>query len=147
MPQQLKHLVIAFAIVIGLFLVARHFLIPDSFGETGHYRFKALEENASLEAKYMGEESCSDCHDDMASLKAEGLHDVLTCEACHGPGYLHVASGEAKDILVPSGREFCGKCHAMNVARPDDHIMQIDIKEHNIENNCVECHNPHEPWQ
>ncbi|MFC2114373.1 hypothetical protein ACFLRI_03395 [Bacteroidota bacterium] len=146
MPQQIKHLVIAFAIVIGLFLVARHFLIPDSFGKTGHYRFDALAENEAHEAKYMGEASCSDCHSDMAELKAEGLHDGLSCEACHGPGYKHIASGMAEDISKPSGREFCGKCHATIVSRSVDNVLQIDITEHNKNKNCVNCHNPHEPW-
>jgi hypothetical protein len=24
--------------------------------------------------------------------------------------------------------------------------MQVDLAEHNTGKNCVECHNPHQPW-
>ena len=147
MPLQIKRLLIVFAIVIGLFLVLRHFLIPESFGEEGHYRFLAIAENAALEAKYQGEESCKECHNDIVELKLEGLHDVISCESCHGPARLHNISEESQDILKPGGRDFCCKCHSPNTARSDDYVLQIDIEEHNKGKNCVKCHNPHEPWQ
>jgi len=44
MPVQLKTLLPLFAVFILLFLVARHFLIPESFGKYGHYRANAIDE-------------------------------------------------------------------------------------------------------
>ena len=146
-PPQIPRLVIAFAIFISLFLVARHFLVPDTFGKYGHYRAASLIDNAKPEIHYAGQQACFDCHQDIEDLKAKDVHSDIHCEVCHGPGEKHVLSSEVADIFKPSGREFCGSCHALNAAKPKSAIFQIDLNKHNVGKNCIECHNPHQPWE
>jgi hypothetical protein len=147
MPLQIKRLLIMFAIFIALFLLVRHFLIPDSFGKYGHYRGDALAENAAKEVKYAGTKSCIACHDTVFTLKKSGKHEVINCETCHGPGYKHNKTPKEAKLLIPNGRDFCIKCHGKNIAKRKENIVQIDPKEHNVEGNCTECHNPHQPWK
>jgi hypothetical protein len=145
-PPQLTRLSIAFAIFISLFLLLRHFLVPATFGQYGHYRGASLQDNAAFEIHYAGQQACFDCHQDIEDLKKEDVHSSIHCETCHGPGEKHVLSGEAADILKPTGREFCGRCHGKNAAKRTDAIFQIDLEKHNTGKNCIECHNPHQPW-
>jgi hypothetical protein len=146
-PPQLKRLALAFALFITLFLVLRHFLIPETFGQYGHYRGASLIDNTQPEIHFAGQQACFECHQDIEDLKSQDVHSGIHCETCHGPGQKHVVSGEASDILKPSGREFCGLCHAKNAAKKKEAVFQIDLAKHNIDKNCVECHNPHQPWE
>lgn len=147
MPEQVKRLLILFVVLVAAFLLVRSLLIPDSFGQYGHYRGLALEENQAHEVKYLGEEACLDCHDDYGTMKSEDMHSGISCESCHGPGWKHVEDPTPENILYPSGREFCGLCHSKNAARPANEVAQVVLEEHNTDNECVECHNPHAPWQ
>ena len=152
MPLHIKRLILTFAVVIAIFLVLKHFLTPDSFGEFGHYRGNALQENQDHESKHVGIKACAPCHDGqedtIMQLKASGLHESLECESCHGPGYKHIKSPETEKLFIPSQvREFCGVCHSKNAARGKDVIKQVDLNKHNTKDNCTKCHNPHEPWQ
>jgi hypothetical protein len=146
MPPQIKRLLPLFVVFIGLFLLARYFLIPESFGKYGYYRALALEENAALKPQYAGKESCTECHDDIAEAKSLDIHADLSCETCHGPGRGHVDNPDSVKVSKPSGREFCGLCHSMNPARDRNVVNQVDLNEHNIGKDCIECHNPHKPW-
>ena len=147
MSPQIKRPLILLGSIILIFLTARHFIKPEGFGEKGFFRIQSLEENAAFEIKHMGSQSCYDCHDDMIALRDSGMHKTLNCEVCHGPGYKHIESGEAIDITIPDGRDFCGWCHSKNAARREGMIAQVNLKEHNIEYKCFECHNPHAPWK
>ena len=146
MPTQVTRLVITFIVFVGLFLFVRHQIKPKSHGDIGHYRAKSLEENEQRDIWYAGTASCVECHEDIATGKADDLHKNISCESCHGPGSKHVESMEAADIEVPGGREFCGLCHNKNSSRPADVIKQVDLKEHNVDKDCKDCHNPHKPW-
>jgi hypothetical protein len=146
-PPQIPRLALAFAIFISLFLVLRHFLVPDTFGEYGHYRGASLIDNQLPEIHYAGQQACFDCHQDIEDKKAQDVHSSIHCETCHGPGQKHVVSSEAADIIKPSGREFCGRCHSVNPARRLNAVFQVDLNKHNVGKNCTECHNPHQPWE
>lgn len=147
MPVQIQRLLIAFAVFIALFLLIRNLLLPDSFGKYGHYRGDALDEIASGGIKFTNVgETCALCHDSIAGVMSNNFHKSLNCQVCHGPGHLHVDNPEDNKLVKPEGREFCGRCHAMNVARSKD-IKQINIEEHNKREDCLNCHNPHEPWK
>lgn len=148
MPTQLKRLIPMFVVFIGLFLILRHFLVPDTFGQYGHYRGDALIDNASKEMVHASKEDCFACHDDIQAVVENDSHAGLSCLICHGPGLEHVDNPEAGNILKNSGRDFCGKCHQINAARSTDIIFQVDINTHHTEKeNCIECHNPHEVWE
>ncbi|MFC2089466.1 multiheme c-type cytochrome [Bacteroidota bacterium] len=148
MLPQLKILLALFAVFIVLFLVFRSIVIPDSFGELGHYRADALELNEDKELKYAGKQTCIDCHTDIYDIISIDVHQNLSCEVCHGPGIKHADSMEASDISKLSSREDCGRCHAYNPARPEGVIAQIDLNEHNPEmEKCIDCHNPHQVWE
>ncbi|MDO9512386.1 MAG: cytochrome c3 family protein [Bacteroidales bacterium] len=146
-PPQITRLSIVFAIIIGVFLVLRLILTPVSFGEKGHYRALALIDNMDHEMHYMGNESCQNCHELETEMHASDLHSDLPCEGCHGPAYLHNSKPDSFHLVKPEGRQFCAKCHEQNAARPGDLINQKIIAEHNPEYQCIECHNPHKPWE
>jgi hypothetical protein len=145
MPPQLKTLLPLFAIFILLFLVARHFLIPESFGKYGHYRANAIDEIAALPINYAGKAACIECHEIEVKKLASDMHTSLSCEVCHGPNAKHADDPEIKEFLVKDGtRQFCGRCHSLNPARKIEAVNQIDIKAHHPEKvNCIDCHNPH----
>ena len=144
MPKQIIRLLIAFALFVSLFIVVKHFLVPASFGDIGHYRANSIKENADHPVKFIGSAVCATCHEAIDTTKASGKHKGLACESCHGPGYQHDQDPSIK-LFKPGTREFCGRCHSKNSTRPD-FIMQQDLKEHNPDNKCIECHNPHNPW-
>lgn len=146
-PPQIPRLALAFAVFISLFLILRHFLIPETFGEYGHYRGASLIDNARPEIHYAGQQACFKCHQDIEDKKAQDVHSDIHCETCHGPGQKHVISSKAGDILKPSGRVFCGSCHIINAGKQKSTINQIDLDKHNVGKNCIDCHNPHQPWE
>ena len=169
MPQQLKRLLVAFAIFIALFLVTRHLLRPKSFGEKGHYRILATAENINHPRQYAGRAGCIQCHDTVQAEKKDGHHAPLNCEGCHGPGLKHATfagkykKGTLPDSLKrnkPTERKFCAICHNKNAARikikndtiNNSMIHQVNVMEHNLkdedtkaEHKCIDCHNPHQP--
>ncbi len=145
MPLQLKRLLLVFAVFIGIMLVLKYYLTPDSWREYGPYRGKALTEIAAKEAKYVQMETCAMCHDSIAEFKSQGNHKPLQCEVCHGPGYKHMDEPENNKMEIPQGRQFCLRCHTQNAASPKNVIKQIDAVEHYEGEDCITCHNPHQP--
>lgn len=145
-PPQIKRHVMLLAVFVALFILVRSFLVPSSFGKYGHYRGDALSENAAIIPKYSGQDSCSDCHSKIVDEKASDVHANLACETCHGPGDAHVHN--AKNVNMPKvgKREFCGLCHTKNLARKKEVIPQLIMAKHYPEKNCIDCHNPHQPW-
>lgn len=149
MPVQIKRLILVFAVFIGIMLVLKYLLTPESWREYGPYRGNALREIAAQDIKYMQMETCEMCHDSIASLKSEGVHKSLQCEVCHGPGYLHADDEnepENNDMQIPEDGQFCMRCHTKNPASPKNIIKQIDAAEHSEGEDCINCHNPHQPW-
>ncbi|PLW97994.1 MAG: hypothetical protein C0591_05415 [Marinilabiliales bacterium] len=146
MPVQVKRLLLVFAFFIAISVALIYFLTPKSFGEYGHYRGKALEEISSTEIKYVQMDDCAMCHDSIAELKNSGLHATLQCEVCHGPGFNHIEDYENNRMEIPNEGQFCMRCHIMNAASPKKVIKQIDAVEHAEGEDCITCHNPHQPW-
>ena len=146
MPLQLQRILLLFILFIVLFLIVRHFAVPESFGQYGHYRGASLQEISIKNPKYISQEECAKCHGEISELITEGLHDIVSCQICHGPGYLHQDTFNYVSMQVPRTRDYCSNCHQVLTGRPTNWVNQIDIREHYIEKNCIECHNPHEPW-
>lgn len=148
MPPQLKRLIPLFIAFIGLFLLIRHFLVPDTFGQYGHYRGAALDVMASKELVFATKTTCFDCHDDIQGILESDMHAGLSCLICHGPATEHVEDPFEGEIRKEGDREFCARCHDINAARPLDVVTQVDVSEHNVEfENCTDCHNPHAVWE
>ncbi len=143
-PQQVTRLVILFALCGAALVAARRALVPPTFGQTGHYRAAAVDQIVATPVKYAGRTACGECHDDVVARHGRGRHQTVACEACHGPGAAHVASGGEVKPLVPRGRAFCPRCHGYDAARPTG-FPQIDPVAHNPIKPCVTCHQPHEP--
>ena len=84
-----------FVLAFLIFLVVRHFVVPKSFGQYGHYRAAAMGEIAAHPAKFAGHQTCEGCHSDVADKKAKGKHAHVNCEACHGALYERLAVTDA----------------------------------------------------
>ncbi|MCX6292654.1 MAG: multiheme c-type cytochrome [Bacteroidetes bacterium] len=53
---------------------------------------------------------------------------------------------EEYKLLKPNERDACLKCHAINAARREKVVRQIDVTDHyDVKKKCVECHPPHAP--
>lgn len=142
-PEQIKRLVVVFAVVISLFIIIRPILIPSDFGEYGHYRSSAVTEIITQERKYAGRQICYDCHDDIVELKLSGYHRNLSCEVCHGPAAAHTEDDEV-ELTAPRERSYCPVCHEYLPSRPTG-FPQIIPASHNPMKPCISCHNPHDP--
>ncbi|MDF1575347.1 MAG: cytochrome c3 family protein [Bacteroidales bacterium] len=137
-----------FVVFIGVFLIIRSILVPDTFGQYGHYRGESLEDNASEKLVFAEAEDCKACHDDILGKLQNEMHSGLSCLICHGPGRAHVEDPQLGNITKESGREFCGRCHNYHPAKSTDVIFQVDILTHHTEKtDCIECHNPHSLWE
>ncbi|MGD2135353.1 MAG: cytochrome c3 family protein [Gemmatimonadales bacterium] len=144
MPQQVPRLAAVFVVAIVALIVARQFLVPESFGERGHFRAAALDTIAAHPKKYAGHQECALCHAPIQEARLESNHRGVRCEACHGPATAHVANPMEVTPTVPTGREICTLCHAYNPSRPTG-FPQIDPVAHNPMTSCAECHDPHAP--
>ncbi|MBU0742583.1 cytochrome c3 family protein [bacterium] len=140
---------IGIAVVIALIVRAR--LVPESYGDLGHFRADAIEDAKRFEPRHLGPAACVECHDDVVALHAKDAHARVTCESCHGPGAVHVASEGEGGIIRPGGKEPCLVCHRLLPARPGefaqivprDHYRFVGVEDPEID--CVACHDPHEP--
>ncbi|MBI3982604.1 MAG: hypothetical protein HY337_06810 [Gemmatimonadetes bacterium] len=144
LPQQVPRLAIVFGVALGGLFVARGLLIPDTFGDRGHYRAAAVDSIAAQPVKFAGRAECAVCHDDVLKPHGAGNHRGVTCEVCHGPAQAHVlAPLEVKPSVVRK-RELCTACHAFDPSRPLG-FPQIDPVAHNPRAPCIGCHRPHTP--
>ena len=92
MPQQVTRLGIAFAVLAVVFVAVRQSLVPDTFGDAGHYRAAAVDSIAAYPLKYAGREACTMCHGPIAQKRSASNHSGVSCEVCHGPAAEHVAA-------------------------------------------------------
>src|ERR1019366_3481698 len=54
-----------FVLAFIIFLVVRHYVVPPSFGQYGHYRGAAIGEIAQRPVKFAGHQTCETCHTDV----------------------------------------------------------------------------------
>lgn len=131
--------------LFGVALVtARHFLVPKTFGDIGHYRAAAIPQASERPIKYAGREACADCHSDVIEAHSQGRHQFVGCETCHGPAAAHAGNPTEVKPRIPRERDFCLRCHAYDPSRPTG-FAQIDPTSHNPGKGCVTCHVPHAP--
>lgn len=106
-------------------------------------------------AKYVGMDACATCHEKVvqnfkrtqhARISIEGEAERVPgqgCEACHGPGSLHVdaGGGKGKFIVNPGKKpEACFQCHLDKNA---EFSLQYHhpVKEGKM--TCADCHDVH----
>jgi hypothetical protein len=144
MPQQLTRLLIIFGVLVGGLFVARHRLVPKTFGEKGHYRAAAVVTIKALPVRYAGREACATCHDQIADAHGKARHQSVACEVCHGPAAAHTEAPTENVLEAPRKRGYCPLCHGYDPSRPTG-FPQIDPATHNPVKPCISCHNPHQP--
>lgn len=143
-PQQVWRLAVVFAIVGGVFVIARRALVPATFGERGHYRSSAVDSITALPLRYAGHEACEPCHVAVVDRKSQSYHRSVACEVCHGPQADHVSAPLEHRPPAPRERARCPLCHGYNPSRPTG-FPQIDPVTHNPVRPCITCHDPHNP--
>jgi len=129
---------------IVLFLLARGFLVPKSFGQYGHYRGNALGELAARPVHYAGHQTCETCHTDVLEKKTAGRHAHVNCEACHGPQAKHADDPASETPTKLDTAVLCARCHEANAAKPRA-FPQVATAEHSTGLPCDTCHQPHSP--
>lgn len=144
MPPQISRILALAAAVVAAYFVARHFLVPASFGQYGWYRGEAFKDYDALPTVYAGAQACADCHADQGELKAKGGHQHIACESCHGALQAHALS--PTDVTPPkiANPRFCVRCHEANPSRPE-RFPQVNLAKHYEDEKCAKCHLPHHP--
>ena len=132
-----------FVLAFLVFLVVRHFVVPKSFGQYGHYRGAAIGEIASHPVKFAGHETCEGCHTDVVDVKSKGKHAHMNCEVCHGALAQHADDPTIKPVL-PDTAVLCTRCHTASAAKPKG-FPQVVPAEHSQGLACDACHKPHNP--
>jgi len=133
-----------FAVGVIAFIVIRAAMVPAGYGELGHYRTGAIQDNRDQTLIHAGRAACWECHDNRTANDAGNGHSGVGCEACHGALAAHAADPDSLTPTLPDPDELCANCHAIQSARPD-WFPQIDVKEHAGGDSCVDCHDPHQP--
>ncbi len=100
-----------FVLAFLVFLVVRHYVVPKSFGQYGHYRGAAIGEMAAHPVKFAGHEACESCHTDILDTKKAGKHAHVNCEACHGALADHANDPATITPVKPDTAVFCARCH------------------------------------
>ena len=144
MPKHVVRLLALMAVGLVLALVARAFLVPDSFYRFGHYRAASVTENASLQPIYRTSAYCEDCHDDRYAEWSGSKHKSVACEDCHGPASSHPKGGKRKLPIPENTIRLCSNCHEATAGRPAAQ-PQIVLAAHAPAEQCAGCHNPHSP--
>lgn len=154
-----KHFWRALALVLLvpiLYLLGRPYLVPNSFGKAGFYRYDSLAEFMSQPVIHKGDDACIKCHATEGKEHAENAHKSVRCDSCHQPLETsgHILAGK-KVKAMPMHKDFslCLTCHQQLKARPKD-FPQITMKQHFDDvgyeykgeiprSSCFECHDPH----
>jgi Cytochrome c554 and c-prime len=127
-----------------VFLGARAFLVPRSFGQYGHYRGDALVEIATHPVHFAGHQACETCHGDVLEKKKAGKHVRVNCEACHGPLASHSDDPTSVQPARLDTAVLCVRCHEANAGKPKS-FPQVASADHSSGLACDTCHQPHSP--
>jgi len=110
-------------------------------------------------ARVVGEKRCGECHDTEKSLFGHTQHarifrenprsdlEKAVCEACHGPGSLHVADTKDKTRIIGFSKEWNtaierqnGQCLTCHAGGQRMHWLNSIHEKNKL--GCSDCHNP-----
>jgi uncharacterized repeat protein (TIGR01451 family) len=140
------------------------YIITSVGGQPGNNQYNMANGRwVNYEAGNVKKYDCGPCHttgylpvgnqNGMPGIVGSWAFDGIQCEACHGPGSAHVASGGAKGtITVDTTASQCGQCHVRG--NPERIPAANGFIEHREQFNellasphrnltCVSCHDPH----
>jgi cytochrome c553 len=153
-PKHIQRLILILGVFVVLFVAAKLYFPPKSFGVYGHYRADSVEDIAVKQPAYLKSDSFAGKYPAEFTTWSEGIHKVVKCQICHtsvGPAAAMAslvgdasASGTAGLPPAPDSRHLCVKCHEKIAGRPD-YMPQIDVDSHSKGQECIACHNPHSP--
>jgi hypothetical protein len=158
----------------ALFVDQQGYVITDAPGQVGNtdflnqlnYANSWLEKDETWVKFHSGEENklftCGSCHttgyaqignqDGKPGITGTWAQDGVRCEACHGPGSLHISDPKNISMKIDRNRELCGECHFgadLETVEPIDPARlshpaaeAIYRGKHEILD-CVICHDPH----
>lgn len=139
--------------VIILLLLFRAFYVPDDFGVHGdsfmynYYRQSNEQEWMDQQVKFRDKNYlfCDECHAEEVEIRTEDLHGTIACQNCHGPALDHPDDPES--LATDRSRELCLRCHTALPYTTSERkrIPGIINAEHWPDEECVSCHNPHNP--
>ena len=137
--------------LIATIFIAREFLVPDDFGvhgqnfTYGYHRLSNIQEWKDFPVKYQGRENCEECHEENLTALNSSSHQNVECENCHGPAVDHPDPIEF--LPLDTSRALCLRCHAFLEYPNSDRgeLVSIVDRTHRRRDECVECHNPHDP--
>ena len=146
----LRPLGVAIGLIATIF-VAREFLVPDDFGvhgqnfTYGYHRLSNIQEWKDFPVKYQGRENCEECHEENLTALNSSSHQNVECENCHGPAVAHPDPNEF--LPLDKSRALCLRCHAFLEYPNSDRgkLKSIVDRTHRRRDECVKCHNPHDP--
>ena len=135
-----------FVLAFLVFLVVRHYIVPKSFGQYGHYRAAAIGEIGARPVKFAGHNSCEGCHSEVVDKKKTGKHAHVNCEACHGAQAAHALADDPTAVkpVLPDVAQLCIRCHSQSAAKPKG-FPQVALADHYPGLACDSCHVPHRP--
>jgi uncharacterized CHY-type Zn-finger protein len=142
--RHLFHFAGLFVLAFVVFLFVRHWVVPKTFGQYGHYRAAAIGDVAAHPIKYAGHETCESCHTDIQDVKSKGKHGHVNCEACHGALADHANDPASVTPVKPDTAVLCARCHTASAAKPKG-FPQVVPADHSNGLPCQTCHNPHSP--
>ncbi len=148
--------ILVFLSIIGIVILGRYLMLPDSWGQYGYYRGAYVDQEANKPLIHGTNQSCISCHNEVVELQNYHSHKNLSCETCHSSINTHIENGKKiADMDIKQGENqvnLCLKCHQKTVGRPENFPM-IDRFEHldklKVKNThtCDQCHTVHAPLE
>lgn len=131
-----------------------NFANPDIFTEAGWVSYRSGEENLAYESGpfHTTGYTPQGNQEGLPGLAGAWAEEGVQCEACHGPGGLHVQNPPGVQMTIERDSEMCGECHTSGAADLVDAqdgflepLAQYDelLQSKHIVMDCVVCHDPH----